>query len=96
MLVEGWAYTATNLNRWRPGLAQETMPFWDSRRLTLNDAAFQVQSARIMRLLSQDYGVRWLFAQESPGRTSLVIGDFAELRFRSGDYAVYRLPGSPA
>jgi hypothetical protein len=96
MLVEGWAYTATNLNRWRPGLAQETMPFWDSRRLTLNDAAFQAPSARIMRLLSQDYGVRWLFAQESPGRTSSVIGDFAELRFRSGDYAVYRLPGSPA
>ncbi|MFB9627327.1 hypothetical protein ACFFSA_29940 [Nonomuraea helvata] len=96
MLVEGWAYTATNLTRWRPGLTQETLPFWDSRRLSLNDAAFRAPTERVMRLLGQDYGVRWLFAEESQGETSSAIGDFARLRFRSGDYAVYRLTGSPA
>ncbi|MFB9681837.1 hypothetical protein, partial [Streptosporangium vulgare] len=42
--------------------------------------------------LRERYGVRWLFVDERrTGRTSR-IGDFAELRFRSGDCAVYRIP----
>lgn len=93
MLVEGWAYTAANLNSWRPGLTQESLPFWDSRRLSDNDAAFQAPTEKAMRLLRDDYGVRWLFVEESPGKYSSAIGDFAEFQFRSDDYAVYRLPG---
>ncbi|MFG3442168.1 hypothetical protein ACGF0J_33410 [Nonomuraea sp. NPDC047897] len=94
VLVEGWAYTAANLNRWRPGLPPESLPFWDPELLRLNDAAFRAPSADVMRLLRERHGVRWLFAEERPGASLGRIGDFAALRFRSGGYAVYLLPGS--
>ncbi|MEU8103045.1 hypothetical protein AB0C18_04885 [Nonomuraea muscovyensis] len=94
VLVEGWAYTAANLSRWRPGLPPESLPFWDQELLRLNDAAFRVPSAEVMRLLRERHGVRWLFAEERSGTSLGRIGDFATLLFRSGGYAVYRLPGS--
>ncbi|WP_433240110.1 hypothetical protein ACQPYK_33895 [Streptosporangium sp. CA-135522] len=92
VLVEGWAYTATNMSRWRPGERAEILPFWDGARIRANDEVFDSPSAASVRRLRVRYGVRWLFADEryvSPGST---IGDFARLRFRSGDYAVYELP----
>ncbi|MFF5246348.1 hypothetical protein ACFY3V_18850, partial [Streptosporangium sp. NPDC000095] len=92
VLVEGWTYTAANTSRWRPGSPPERLPFWDGERLALNDAAFQAPSAATIGRLRERYGVRWLFADERrTGRTSR-IGDFTELRFRSGDCAVYRIP----
>ncbi|MFI7443333.1 hypothetical protein [Nonomuraea indica] len=94
VLVEGWAYTAANLSRWRPGLPPESLPFWDRDLLALNDAAFRAPSAKVMSELRERHGVRWLFAEERPGTSLGRIGDFATLRFRSGGYAVYLLPGS--
>ncbi|MFD1499513.1 hypothetical protein, partial [Streptosporangium lutulentum] len=92
VLAEGWTYTSTNLNRWRPGQLPERLPFWDGERLRSNDLAFQAPSADVMRHLRERYGVRWLFADERHVGPGSEIGDFAELRFRSGDCAVYRVP----
>ncbi|MFG1959013.1 hypothetical protein [Nonomuraea sp. NPDC049028] len=92
VLVEGWAYTVTNMDSWRPGEVVETRPFWDGERLQANEAVFQAPSAEAIRRLRDDYGVRWLFVDEhrlSPGTN---LAAFADLRFRDGDYAVYRLP----
>lgn len=91
-LVEGWAYTVTNMDSWRPGEVVETRPFWDRDRLQANDAVFLAPSAQAVRRLRDDYGVRWLFVDErrmSPGAN---LGPFADLQLRAGDYAVYRLP----
>ncbi|MFD1503995.1 hypothetical protein, partial [Streptosporangium lutulentum] len=98
VLVEGWLYTSANLSRWRPGQLPERLPFWDGERLRSNDLAFQAPSADVMRHLRERYGVRWLFADERHVGPGSEIGDFAELRFRSGDCAVYRVPepGTPA
>ncbi|WP_329083739.1 hypothetical protein [Streptosporangium sp. NBC_01469] len=96
VLVEGWTYTAANMSHWRPGSLPEHLPFWDGERLALNDAAFRTPSEATIGRLRERYGVRWLFADERrTGRTSR-IGDFAELRFRSGDCAVYRIPDGSA
>ncbi|KAA9377521.1 hypothetical protein F5972_17955 [Microbispora cellulosiformans] len=92
VLAEGWAYTETNQRRWRPGEAVENLPFWDAERLRLNDLAFTAPSAEGLRLLRDRYGVRWLMADERSAASPAVIGRVAALRFRSGDYAVYRLP----
>ncbi|GLW96921.1 hypothetical protein Misp02_10080 [Microtetraspora sp. NBRC 16547] len=88
-LVEGWAYTPTNMDRWRPGESVLRLPFWDPERIRLNDAAFRRPSAAAFQYLRDRFGVRWLVVEE---RRSPPIGDAANLRFRSGDYAVYRIP----
>ncbi|MFI7058804.1 hypothetical protein ACWDOR_38905 [Streptosporangium canum] len=91
VLVEGWMYTTTNLSRWRPGLLREELPFWDSERIRLNDAVFRAPSAAVVQRLRDGYGVDWL-VEERRADTSPRIGDFARLRFRSGDYAIYQIP----
>ncbi|MFF3442977.1 hypothetical protein [Streptosporangium sp. NPDC002721] len=118
VLVEGWAYTASNLDRWRPGEPMTGLPFWDGERIRLNDEAFLAPSGTSVRRLRERYGVRWLLAEErvpgpalSPtpgepgepekpghiGKTGNVgaLGEFADLRFRAGAYAVYRIPDAP-
>ncbi|MEU3166633.1 hypothetical protein, partial [Streptosporangium sp. NPDC006930] len=96
VLVEGWTYTAANMSRWRPGSLPEYLPFWDGERLALNDAAFRTPSAATIGRLRERYGVRWLFVDERRTGPASGIEDFAELRFRSGDCAVYRIPDGSA
>ncbi|WP_344975028.1 hypothetical protein, partial [Streptosporangium fragile] len=91
VLVEGWTYTAANMSRWRPGLLTERLPFWDAELLRANDAVFHEPSAEAAGRLRDRYGVRWLFADERRGEVSPRLADVAELRFRAGGYAVYRL-----
>ncbi|MFC4590291.1 hypothetical protein ACFO8L_29655, partial [Sphaerisporangium corydalis] len=93
VLVEGWAYTAANLDRWRPGRPYATLPFWDRDRVRAGDAVFSAPSAASVALLRERYGVRWLVADERLTRAP--IGRFARLELRYGDYAVYRLTGGP-
>ncbi|MEU0516476.1 hypothetical protein [Streptosporangium sp. NPDC006007] len=95
VLVEGWTYTSTNMSHWRPGQLPERLPFWDEERIRLNDAAFHAPLSSVIRALRERYGVRWLFADESRATFDSKIGDYAELQFRSGDYAIYRVPDSP-
>ncbi|MEV0968125.1 hypothetical protein [Microtetraspora glauca] len=92
MLVEGWAFTSTNQDRWRPGENVVNLPFWDGSRIKANDAAFSRPSAASMRLLAERYGVRWLVVDERLTGPGSRIGEFATPRFRSGDYAVYQVP----
>ncbi|WP_156056348.1 hypothetical protein [Streptosporangium roseum] len=93
VLVEGWAFTPTNHRQWRRGLTTEYLPFWDHERIQLNDAAFQSPSTASIQRLRARYGVRWLFVDERQMSPHHGIGDAATLRFRSGDYAVYQVPG---
>ncbi len=96
VLVEGWSYTSTNMDRWRPGLAVLQLPFWDDERIRSNDMAFRQPSETAIRRLRGDYGVRWLVLERHHrGRNSGLdpkIEDFAQLRYRAGDYAIYRVP----
>ncbi|MEV7006437.1 hypothetical protein [Streptosporangium sp. NPDC051022] len=92
VLVEGWAYTSTNMDRWRPGELPQHRPFWDGERMRANEAVFDAPSVASAGLLRDRYGVRWLLADERRLRPGTRIGEVADLRFRSGDYAVYRLP----
>ncbi|MFB9627305.1 hypothetical protein [Nonomuraea helvata] len=92
VLVEGWTYTATNMDRWRPGQVAEDLPFWDLDRIRANDSAFQQPSAETIGRLRNDFGVRWLLADERRLPAGVSLDGFAECRYRAGDYAVYRLP----
>ncbi len=91
VLLEGWAYTATNLGRWRPGKTH-LGGFWDRERFLDNRRAFEDPSPSTVGRLHERYGVRWLFVDESRMEPGDDMGDVAELRFRSGRYAVYRVP----
>ncbi|GAA2895273.1 hypothetical protein GCM10010517_59990 [Streptosporangium fragile] len=91
VLVEGWTYTAANMDSWRTGQVAEYLPFWDPERLRANDAVFRAPSAEAVRRLRDGYGVRWLFVNERLAGASPDLGAFATLRHRSGDCAVYEL-----
>ncbi|GAA3024023.1 hypothetical protein [Streptosporangium longisporum] len=96
VLVEGWTYTARNTARWRPGMPTLHLPFWDAGLIGLNDAVFAAPTDDTVRRLRDRHGVRWLLADEHRGNVSPGLGRFATPMFRSGDYAVYRLPDAPA
>ncbi|MGW4422906.1 hypothetical protein [Streptosporangium sp. NPDC004631] len=95
VLVEGWAYTSTNMDRRGSEVPPQYRPFWDGELMRANEAVFAAPSADAVRLLRERYGVRWLLADERGLGLGSRIGDVADLRFRSGDYAVYRLPDAP-
>ncbi|MER6947330.1 hypothetical protein ABT294_25165 [Nonomuraea sp. NPDC000554] len=94
VLVEGWAFTPTNYRRWRDGLTSHLLPFWDRARIQANDAAFQSPTTESIQALRTRYGVRWLMVDERDLDRSSMIGKFADLRFHTGDYAVYQIPDS--
>jgi hypothetical protein len=96
VLVEGWAYTATNMDSWRAGEVVENRPFWDQERITANDSVFQTPSPETIRRLRDGYGVRWLFADHRRLRPDIHLWAHAKMRFRSGDYGVYELTGQAA
>ncbi|MEV0595083.1 hypothetical protein [Nonomuraea cavernae] len=94
VLVEGWAYTAANMDRWRPGEVAPHRAYWDLDRLRANDAVFQEPSPDAVRHLRERYGVRWLFVDESRMKPGARLWPFARLRFSSGEHSVYELPGA--
>ncbi|MCW2876624.1 MAG: hypothetical protein JWQ95_724 [Sphaerisporangium sp.] len=92
VLVEGWLYTYKANDAWRPGMVYERIPFWDAERLRLNDAAIDSPTTASVALLRDRYHVRWLLVDQRRLGSRSRLSDHAELRFRSGDYAVYRIP----
>jgi hypothetical protein len=91
ILVEGWAYTREALEyALTHRVDYRTIPFWDPMLLEQNDRAFSNPSVQSLASLRDEFGVRWLFADlaENPGAS---IGEFADLRFGAGQYAVYEL-----
>jgi hypothetical protein len=93
MLVEGWAYAATNIGQVVDSLDRKYVrfPFWDGKRLAANDAVFRQPSHAAVKHLVETYGVRWLFVDERDRRLAPGIGEFAALRYRSGRCAVYQI-----
>ncbi|WP_214412870.1 hypothetical protein [Sphaerisporangium fuscum] len=92
VLVEGWLYTYRANDAWRPGMVYERIPYWDPERLRLNDSAINAPTTASIALLRDRYHVRWLLVDERRLAPGSRLGDFATLGFRSGDYAVYRIP----
>ncbi|MEV0595077.1 hypothetical protein [Nonomuraea cavernae] len=90
VLLEGWAFTAKNADRWQPGQLEELLPFWDRERFAANEAAFLTPSPGTIQRLRERYGVRWLFVDEQGAGVSSTIGDHARPAFHDGDFAVYR------
>jgi hypothetical protein len=89
VLVEGWAYAESSLSRAELFTIPYLMvPFADQDRLAENDAVFRRPSAAGVRLLSQKYGVKWLFTGINPE-----LRKFARLRFRNATSSVYELTG---
>ena len=82
VLVEGWAYTQKTKTT--------ADPFWDPTLLAANDAAFTDPSPAVITRLRDVYGVRWLYADLTRANSD-AIGQYADLRFREGDYAVFEL-----
>ncbi|MEV0968117.1 hypothetical protein [Microtetraspora glauca] len=95
VLLEGWTYTVTNWDRPQPGHQRKATEFWDTDRLRSNDQAFLQPSRESIRRLRARYGVRWLFADERNTGREHGIANYAILRFRSGDFAVYEIPDDP-
>jgi hypothetical protein len=91
VLVEGWAYTSRNLERWRPGESLQNQ-FWDRKRFAANQAAFDRPSPASIRRLGKRYEVRWLFVDERQVTPAGELEGLAEKRFSAGDYAVYAIP----
>ncbi|MEU7856532.1 hypothetical protein [Nonomuraea sp. NPDC049141] len=96
VLIEGWAFTPTNADRWQPGLLVMHLPFWDRVRYDTNEAAFRSPSTETISRLRDHYGVRWLIADESRGGVSPDLPVFAQPVFRSSDVAVYRTEAGAA
>ncbi|MEV4106455.1 hypothetical protein [Nonomuraea sp. NPDC049695] len=92
MLLEGWAFTAKNADGWEPGRMEQHQPFWDRPRFEANEAAFLSPSPATIQRLREGYGVRWLLVDERRLPAGSQLGKFAELQYREGDYAAYRLP----
>ncbi|RVX44561.1 hypothetical protein EDD27_7303 [Nonomuraea polychroma] len=91
VLVEGWGYAPTRRPiPQHPDQIIEDIPFWDKERLRANDAVFNAPSAAAVQRLRDRYGVRWLVADQRLSPHPM-IGQFADLTFRSGAYSIYRL-----
>ncbi|MBN6053682.1 hypothetical protein JYK22_17205 [Nonomuraea sp. RK-328] len=91
VLVEGWAFTPTNADLWRPGQRVHHQPFWDRARYDANEAVFRAPSEEAVRSLRERYGVRWLVADGSRGDLSAALAAYARPVFSSGDFTVYQI-----
>lgn len=92
VLIEGWGYTAKAMSEVELFVnTMGTVPYWDPQRMADNDAVFTQPSAAATARLRDDYGVRWLFVDQSAPGVSPALPDFARLVFTAGSCAVYRL-----
>jgi hypothetical protein len=94
VLVNGWSFTPTaHKEAARRHVPVYSMPYWKPGLLAENDAAFTDPSPATIGTLRDKYHVRWMFVDEKQGNPSPRLGDFATLRFRSGDSSVYEVTG---
>ncbi|WP_162907955.1 hypothetical protein [Allorhizocola rhizosphaerae] len=93
VLIEGWGFTArTHVESRRRHEDLAYVTYWDQAKLAANDAAFLSPSAQTIGRLRDEFGVRWLFVDET-APFSTDIERHATLRFRSGKSAVYEITG---
>ncbi|MGO4255797.1 hypothetical protein [Marmoricola sp. RAF53] len=92
-LVEGWSYVSRS-SVGLPAPADEnttTGPFWDPKRLALNDAAFLHPGPETLGALRDKYGVSWLLVDRRFPVDIDGLKEHATRRFRSGVYTVFEL-----
>jgi hypothetical protein len=91
-LIEGWGFTnRTHQVAAETGVNAVYAPYWNPQLLADNDAAFQQPSAATIGKLRDQYRVRWLFVDEARNTPAPTLGDFAQIRHRSGQVAVYEI-----
>ncbi len=94
-LIEGWGFTnRTHQMAAATGINAVWAPYWNDQLLADNDAAFSAPSAATIGKLRDQYRVRWLFvdeARDAPVAPAPALGDFARLRHRGGQIAVYEI-----
>ena len=91
LLVEGWAYTTPAFDFGvAHNVSDRTVPFWDPSLLATNDAAFTDPSLGALAALRDEEGVKWLFAATTTADSN-ALDRLADLRFRQGDFSVYKL-----
>jgi hypothetical protein len=92
ILIEGWSYTSvTNAEGKKQGHTTPYLDYWKPRVLAANDRVFRRPTQAAVTRLHQRYGVDWLFADEREGADLAGLEKVADLRYRKGDYAVYRI-----
>jgi len=95
VVVEGWGYTvATNESGARSDRISSRVPIPDTRRLAINDAAFDRPSRATISRLVRSYGVSWLFVSKKypvdlEGLNSLT--DVVTRTYRNHYYAIFRV-----
>ena len=91
-LIEGWGFTnRTHQVAAETGINAVYAPYWNQQLLADNDAAFSAPSAATIGKLRDQYRVRWLFVDEARAAPAPTLGDFAQLRHRAGQIAVYEI-----
>ncbi|WP_433172119.1 hypothetical protein [Actinoallomurus sp. CA-150999] len=92
VLVESWRFSArSHAEGVRRHIPDESVPFWDPRRLMDNEAVFHQPSLETVRRLRRTYGVRWLFVDRGFDRPAPGLERFARLRYVAGQCAVYEI-----
>ncbi|MBA3308732.1 MAG: hypothetical protein H0U28_01550 [Nocardioidaceae bacterium] len=94
IVVEGWGYTQdTNANH-VPGVPAAHLPIPDTKRLAVNDAAFEQPSAQTVSRLVEEYDVAWLFVSRAydadiAGLSSLT--GLLQKSFHNENYVVFKV-----
>jgi hypothetical protein len=92
VLVEGWGYTdQVHARALTLRVPEGQVPYWHPDVLADNDAAFAHPSHATIGRLRDKYHVRWLFVDETEGRPPAALAEFASLRYRSGNCAIYQI-----
>lgn len=92
ILVESWGYTVTSLAE--VNKSKQTfyyIKYSNPGLLAENDRAFQEPSAESIAVLRDKYKVKWLFVDERFDTPAPTLEQFAKLRYRNTDSAVYEL-----
>jgi hypothetical protein len=92
VLVENWRFLVRTLEEAvKRNMPDASVPFWDRRRMSDNDAVFHHPSVETVRRLRNAYGVRWLFVDRRHYPPAPDLERFVRLRFTAGDCAVYEI-----
>ena len=95
VVVEGWGYTvATNESGAVSDRISSRVPIPDTRRLAINDAAFERPSRATISRLVRSYGVSWLFVSKKYPvdlKTLNALTDLLRRRYDNEAYTVFRV-----
>jgi hypothetical protein len=92
VLIEGWGFTArTHVQADATGKNIIFAGYWDPQKLDDNDSAFDFPSQLTVGRLRDQYGVKWMFVDDSVSEPPASLAQFATLRFSFGLCKVYEI-----